>query len=86
MSPVIKILLTRLGKRIAKRVKERAVAAAVGTAATGIGVTAIVNPEVLELIPESLRGWAVLAVVLTLCASKIVAEVREAVREARNDR
>lgn len=84
MSPIAKVLVTRLAKRVAKRVKERAVAATIGGVAGAAGITAIVQPEVLELIPENLRGYAVLAVVIALCANRIVSEIREALAEAKS--
>lgn len=83
MSPIVKVLVARLAKRVAKRVKERAVTSVIGGAAGAAGLAAVVDPEVLELIPENLRGYAVLAVVVALCANRIVSEFREAVAEAK---
>lgn len=87
MKVVVAALKKFAGRALKKAVENKvnAVVATVGAGTAGVGVAAILKPEILELIPENVRGYAVLAVVLAICAKSIAAEFGEAIREARKE-
>lgn len=75
---IAKLILSRVLKRAVKKA-EAYVAAGTGAVAVG----AIVKPEVLEYIPEQVRGYVVLAVVVLLIGKRAKDEIVDAIREAR---
>lgn len=77
-----KLLLKLAARKISKRLKQSAtaaVAAGIGTA----GVAAVVNPELLDLIPEQYRGWVILAASALVALARVRREIAEAIAEAR---
>lgn len=72
-------------KAAAKKVVENKLGVTVGGAAAAAGAVGIVKPEVLELIPEHLRGYAVLAVVGVLCFERLKSGIIEIVHAIKDD-
>lgn len=79
----MKILLARfIAKKIANRIKKSATAAAAGSV-VGIGGLAWYKPELLELIPEQYRGYAIIAVGIVVLLARVRTEIAEGIREAK---
>lgn len=55
----------------------------IGGATAATGVAAVIDPSVLELIPENLRGYAVLLVVIVLCARSLKDEIKDIIKAYR---
>lgn len=72
-------------KKVGAKLLENKLGVTIGGAAAVAGTAGIVNPDVLELIPENLRGYAVLAVVGVLCFERVKSGIVEIVREVRNN-
>ena len=68
-------------KRIGAQILENKLGVTVGGAAVAAGTAGVVNPELLELIPENVRGYAVLAVVGVLCFERVKEGIVQIVRE-----
>lgn len=71
-------------KRAGAKIIENKLGVTIGGAAAAIGTAGIFNPELLELIPEHLRGYAVLAVVGVLCFERVkngIVEIINAIQE-----
>jgi len=72
-------------KRIGAQILENKLGVTVGGAAVAAGTAGVVNPELLELIPENVRGYAVLAVVGVLCFERVKEGIVQIVREIKAD-
>lgn len=72
-------------KRAGAQIIQNKLGVTVGGAAVAAGTAGIVNPELLELIPESARGYAVLAVVGVLCFERVKDGIVQIIREAKSD-
>jgi hypothetical protein len=72
-------------KRAGKKIIENKLGVTIGGSAIAVGAAGIVEPEVLEMIPENLRGYAVLLVVGTLCFRSLSAEIIDIVRAIKED-
>lgn len=72
-------------KRAGAKVLENKLGVTVGGFAAVAGTAGIVNPELLELIPEHLRGYAVLAVVGVLCFKSVKDEIIDIVHAIKQD-
>lgn len=68
-------------KRAGAQIIQNKLGVTIGGAAVAVGTAGIVNPDVLELIPEHLRGYAVLAVVGVLCFERVKAGIVEIIHE-----
>lgn len=80
------LLVRAIGGVLAKRAM-KSLTAWLGAAVAGTGAAAAINPEILEMIPESLRGYAIagvgVAVVLARHRREILAvwaELKAAIR------
>lgn len=72
-------------KRAGAKIIENKLGVTIGGAAVAAGTAGIVNPDVLEMIPESVRGYAVLAVVGVLCFERVKDGILQIVREIKAD-
>lgn len=72
-------------KRAGAKILENKLGVTIGGAAVAAGSAGIVNPELLELIPESARGYAVLAVVGVLCFERVKDGLVQIIREIKSD-
>lgn len=72
-------------KRAGAKVLENKLGVAIGGAAVAVGTAGVFSPELLEMIPERLRGYAVLAVVGVLCFERVKDGVVEIVRAIKQD-
>lgn len=67
------------------KIIENKLGVTIGGAALAVGGAGIVDPKLLELIPESMRGYAVLAVVGVLCFRAVKDEIVDIVRAIKSD-
>lgn len=81
MIPIIGAIV----KGVAEKAIERKLETAVGVTTAVVGVSAIVDPQLLQMIPENIRGYAVLGVVVTLCIRSIVSAIGAAYKDARSN-
>lgn len=58
---------------------------AVGGVTAAVGTAGIIDPKLLEYIPESMRGYAVLAVVGVLCFKAVKDEIIDIVHAIKYD-
>jgi hypothetical protein len=72
-------------KRAGAKIVENKLGITIGGAAVAAGTAGIVNPDVLELIPENLRGYAVLAVVGVLCFERVKSGIVEIINAIQDD-
>lgn len=72
-------------KKAGAKIVENKLGVTIGGAAIAAGTAGIVNPDVLELIPEHLRGYAVLAVVGVLCFERVKAGLIEIIHEIKSN-
>lgn len=72
-------------KRAGAKLLENKLGVTIGGAAVALGTAGIFDPELLELIPERLRGYAVLAVVGVLCFERVKDGVLEIIRAIKQD-
>lgn len=72
-------------KRAGAKIIENKLGVTVGSVTAVAGVSAIVNPDLLELIPEHLRGYAVLAVVGVLCFERVKDEIIDIINAIKQD-
>lgn len=83
VSPLlVKLLVKFAAKKIAKRVRKSATTAVAGGIGAA-GVAAAIKPELLELIPEQYRGYAILAVAALVALARVRKEIAEAIAEAK---
>lgn len=68
-------------KRIGTQIVENKLGVTIGGAAALAGTAGIVDPDVLELIPEHIRGYAVLVVVGVLCFDRVKNGIVEIIHE-----
>ena len=72
-------------KRVGAQIIQNKLGVTVGGAAIAAGTAGIIEPELLELIPENVRGYAVLAVVGVLCFERVKEGIVQIVREIKAD-
>lgn len=72
-------------KRVGAQILQNKLGVTIGGAAVAAGTAGIVNPDLLELIPEHLRGYAVLAVVGVLCFERVKAGIVDIIHEIKRD-
>lgn len=72
-------------KKAGKKIVENKLGVTIGGAAVAVGTAGIIEPEVLELIPENLRGYAVLAVVGVLCFRAVKDELVDVINAIKHD-
>lgn len=71
-------------KRAGAKILENKLGVTVGGLTAAVGTAGVVNPELLEYIPEAARGYAVLAVVGVLCFERVkngIVEIIHAINE-----
>lgn len=78
-------ILGAIVKGVVTKAVERKLETTVGVATAAVGTAAIVDPDLLQMIPDNIRGYAVLAVVVTLCIRSIVSTVGAAYKDARSN-
>lgn len=72
-------------KRVGAQIIENKLGVTIGGAAAAVGAAGIFNPDLLELIPEHLRGYAVLAVVGVLCFERVANRIVDIIHEIKKD-
>jgi len=72
-------------KRAGAKILENKLGVTVGGVAAAVGTAGIVNPDLFDLIPEHLRGYAVLAVVGVLCFERVKDEIIDIIHAIKSD-
>lgn len=76
----MKILVALLTRYLVKRARKSATAWIAG-AITAAGATAAINPELLELIPEQWRGYAISGIGVAVLAARFRREFMAELRD-----
>ena len=72
-------------KRAGAKILENKLGVTVGGVAAAVGTAGIVNPDLFDLIPEHLRGYAVPAVVGVLCFERVKDEIIDIIHAIKSD-
>ena len=70
--PIIKLIIRKIKKR-AKKSATIAVATGVGVS----GIAAVIDPDLLGLIPEQYRGWVILGLSVIIAIARLRKEIAE---------